>query len=65
MTDSISETAAMIKLYRRCGEGRLTEDRVALFASKPAPTFEMHSNVGAGLLAKADSLAQQSSRLFA
>jgi len=22
------------------------------FASKPAPTFEMHSNVGAGLLAK-------------
>jgi hypothetical protein len=23
-----------------------------LFASKPAPTFEMHSHVGAGLLAK-------------
>ncbi|RON50340.1 hypothetical protein BK665_21405 [Pseudomonas frederiksbergensis] len=26
----------------------------AAFASKPAPTFEMHSPVGAGLLAKND-----------
>jgi hypothetical protein len=26
---------------------------VVFFASKPAPTFETYSNVGAGLLAKA------------
>jgi len=31
----------------------LSKIGVAFFASKPAPTFETHSNVGAGLLAKA------------
>ncbi|WP_237886964.1 hypothetical protein [Pseudomonas sp. PGPR40] len=41
MTDSISKTAAMIKLYRRGGEGRLPEERVATFASKPAPTLDL------------------------
>jgi dehydrogluconokinase len=30
----------------------LSAEFKAAFASEPAPTFEMHSNVGAGLLAK-------------
>ncbi|OOL36834.1 hypothetical protein BOO94_16180 [Pseudomonas sp. FSL W5-0299] len=37
MTDSISKTAVMIKLYRECGEGGLLVDRVAAIASRLAP----------------------------
>ncbi|HCS43303.1 MAG TPA: hypothetical protein DIW52_10805 [Pseudomonas sp.] len=34
----------------------------AAFASRPAPTFEMHSPVGASLLAKGPSVTPQISR---